>query len=136
MGRLGELTIRSIPEELEKVTGFIGTCGARVGLRNREILDSQISADEACSNAIAYAYPGTTGQIRVVCETTAGWFSITVTDDGVPFDPLAAPEPDLDASLDSTSLGGLGIHLIRTLMDEVTYERRGTQNVLTMRKKV
>lgn len=136
MTRLGELTIRSVPDELAKVTSFVGTCGARVGLRNREILDAQISADEACSNSIAYAYPSQTGRIHVACDTGNGWFTLTVTDDGVPFDPLAIPEPDLSADVDSQTLGGLGIHLIRTLMDEVEYERRDTRNVLVMRKKV
>lgn len=136
MRQLGELTIRSLPEELDKVTGFIGSCGSRLGLRNREVLDAQISTDEACSNIIAYAYPNHGGPIRVACESGDGWLVITVADDGVPFDPLAIPEPDLTSSLDEHTVGGLGIHLIRSLMDKVAYERRDGQNVLVMKKKV
>jgi len=136
MRRLGELTIRSVPEEIDKVTTFVGNCGTRIGLRNRETLDAQISADEACSNVIAYAYPGREGGIHIVCETGDGYFAVTVSDDGMPFNPLAIPEPDLTSDLDNRDLGGLGIHLIRSLMDEVDYERRDDKNVLVMKKKV
>lgn len=134
MRRLAELTIQSKPDQIDKVTDFIANCGARLGLKKRKILDAQICADEACSNAIAYAYPDAVGAIRIVCESDTARLLITVADDGVPFDPLAIPEPDLTSDLELRSVGGLGIHLIRTLMDEVRYRRDGESNVLVMTK--
>jgi len=61
---------------------------------------------------------------------------LTVSDDGVPFDPLAVAPPDTSLPLEQRPLGGLGIHLVRHLVDEVTYERRGDRNVLTLVKAV
>lgn len=136
MRHLGEMTIRSKLEELDRVTSFVASCAARVGMRRREILDSQISADEACSNVIAYAYPDSEGNIHITCDAGEGRFTITIADDGVPFNPLAIPEPDLASDADGKRLGGLGIHLIRTLMDDVRYERTDKMNVLTMLKRM
>lgn len=62
------------------------------------------------------------------------WVDLTIRDNGAPFDPLAAPEPDLNAALEDRPIGGLGVHLIRTLMDAVTYSHVDNCNVLVMRK--
>jgi serine/threonine-protein kinase RsbW len=61
---------------------------------------------------------------------------VTIEDDGVAFDPLARAAPDVTADLDEREIGGLGIHLVRTLMDGMTYERRGERNVLVIVKRV
>jgi serine/threonine-protein kinase RsbW len=58
-----------------------------------------------------------------------------VFDDGIAFDPLKVPPPDLTADLGSRPIGGLGVHFVKTLMDEVAYRRDGNRNVLTMRKR-
>ncbi len=58
-----------------------------------------------------------------------------ISDDGVAFDPLKVPPPDLTADLESRPIGGLGVHFVKTLMDEVAYRREGDRNVLTMRKR-
>lgn len=136
MRHLGELTITSKFEEIEKVTDFIANCADRLGLKRRQVLDTQICVDEACSNVIAYAYPNGAGQVLISCDHADGGFVVTVRDEGLPFDPLEIPEPDLASDLDRRPLGGLGIHLIKTLMDEVSYERDGSTNVLVMVKKV
>ena len=62
--------------------------------------------------------------------------SIQVADDGVAFNPLLAPEPDLDLAIDQRPVGGLGIHLMRTMMDDLEYKRVNGQNLLTVRKRV
>ena len=62
--------------------------------------------------------------------------TIRVEDDGRAFDPLQAPPPDLDLPLEERPVGGLGIHIVRSVMDAVEYQRRGGRNVLTMRKTI
>jgi len=62
--------------------------------------------------------------------------SIQVADDGVAFNPLLAPEPDLDLAIDQRPVGGLGIHLMRTMMDDLEYKRVNGQNLLTLRQRV
>ena len=59
---------------------------------------------------------------------------MTITDDGMPFNPLSAEAPDTDLSLEDREIGGLGIHLVRNLIDDVTYNRRIDKNVMTLVK--
>ena len=60
--------------------------------------------------------------------------TVTITDDGVPFNPLSKKAPDIDAPLEDREIGGLGIHLVRNLIDDVTYNRRIGKNVMTLVK--
>ncbi|RJQ55417.1 MAG: ATP-binding protein [Actinobacteria bacterium] len=136
MRRLGEIRICGSTDQIDKVTEFVGNCGSRIGMRQRDILDIQISADEACSNAISHGYAKGEGEIHIACDYDHDSIVLTISDNGIPFDPLGIPEPDLAKELEQRRLGGLGIHLIRTLMDEVKYHRRGDANVLVMLKKL
>ena len=91
--------------------------------------------DEAVSNAINHGYDvGVRGEIAVRLRRRPDSVLVEVEDDGRPFDPLQAPPPDLTLPLEQRPVGGLGIHLIRNLMDEVSYARVGGKNVLKMAK--
>jgi serine/threonine-protein kinase RsbW len=94
-----------------------------------------VSVDEAVSNAIAYGYPeGAHGEIAVRLRRRPGSVVLEVEDDGAPFDPLQAAPPDLTLPLADRPIGGLGIHLIRNLMDEMSYARRDGRNILKLVK--
>jgi serine/threonine-protein kinase RsbW len=94
-----------------------------------------VSVDEAVSNAIAYGYPeGAHGEIAVRLRRRPGSVVLEVEDDGAPFDPLQAAPPDLTLPLAERPIGGLGIHLIRNLMDEMSYARRDGRNILKLVK--
>jgi anti-sigma regulatory factor (Ser/Thr protein kinase) len=96
-----------------------------------------VSVDEAVSNAIKHGYPGDVrGEIAVRLRRRSGSVVVEIEDDGMPFDPLQAPPPDLTLSLDERPIGGLGIHLMRNLMDEMSYARRDGRNVLKLVKNV
>ena len=96
-----------------------------------------VSIDEAVSNAIAHGYPdGGRGEIGVRLRRRPDSVVLEIEDDGAPFDPLQMPAPDLTLPLEQRPIGGLGIHLIRNLMDEVSYARREGRNVLKLVKKL
>jgi len=90
------------------------------------------------ANVISYAYPkGTRGHVEVVAYVENDVLSLAVKDHGVPFDPTKHTEVDIDAELDERSVGGLGIHLMRTIMDTMQYERtENGYNVVRMTKKL
>ena len=94
-----------------------------------------VALDEAVSNAINHGYDaGVGGEIAVRLRRRPDSVLVEVEDDGRPFDPLQAPPPDLTLPLEQRPVGGLGIHLIRNLMDELSYARVGGRNVLKMAK--
>jgi len=97
----------------------------------------RVAADEVLMNVIQHAHPGGgEHRVRVRLELVGARARLEISDDGQPFDPLAAPPPDTAASLAERSVGGLGIHLVRELMDEVYYQRSGDRNVLVMTKQL
>jgi serine/threonine-protein kinase RsbW len=115
----------------ERVEGF----GAAQGLSANVVNALNVVLDEAVSNAINHGYDaGVRGEIAVrLCRAGDGVL-LEVEDDGRPFDPLQTPPPDLSLPLERRPIGGLGVHLIRNLMDEVSYARVGGRNVLKMVK--
>ena len=89
------------------------------------------------SNVILYAYPKETdGLVDVEAYLRKDSLEFLVVDSGVPFDPTAAPLTDISLSAENRSIGGLGIHLVRELMDTVSYERKDEKNYLRMIKKI
>lgn len=104
---------------------------------NPDVADSlNLALEEAVVNVINYAYPeGTVGEVIIDAATNDTAITFTVTDSGKPFDPTAREEVDIDANVEDRPIGGLGIHLVRQIMDNVRYERRGEKNVLILTKK-
>ena len=91
--------------------------------------------DELVTNCIKYAYSDTHEHvIDVELQIADGDLTVTVVDDGQPFNPLTIPEPDTSVAIEDRPLGGLGIHLLRKLSDRMTYERRGNQNRVVLVK--
>ena len=88
-------------------------------------------------NVISYAYPeGTEGSIDIEVTEHEGVLTITLIDSGKTFDPTTQGIVDITAGLEDRPIGGLGIHLIRTIMDKLVYERKGGKNILTMNKHI
>ena len=93
--------------------------------------------EELLKNVISYAYRDDEDlDIEVKMESTGKRLTVTIADDGVPFNPLSAGAPDIDAPLEEREIGGLGIHLVRNLMDDVSYHRRIDRNVMTLVKDI
>ena len=111
--------------------------GSEQGLATNVVNALNVALDEAVSNAINHGYDaGMRGEIAVRLRRETDRVEVEVEDDGRPFDPLQVPPPDLTLPLERRPIGGLGIHLIRNLMDEVSYARRDGRNVLKMAKRL
>ncbi|MCI0552388.1 MAG: ATP-binding protein [Anaerolineae bacterium] len=122
-------------EYLGEIREFVGEI-ARAG-GSQDVYDIQLAADEAASNIIEHAYESVkNGVLDISCGVKDGTLTIIMVDYGESFEPSAIPLPDLKADLSERKIGGLGIFLMRKLMDEVHYEsRRDKSNVLTMIKR-
>jgi sigma-B regulation protein RsbU (phosphoserine phosphatase) len=95
----------------------------------------KLAFDEFLNNIVSYGFPdGGEHEIDVSVEKFDQRLTITIIDDGVPFNPFQKETPDLDASLEDRQIGGVGIHLVRELMDEVSYRRGVDRNIVTLIK--
>ena len=107
------------------------------GFSDKDVYNIQLATDEAASNIIEHAYEKISdGVVDLSCGMQGDTITIILTDHGESFDPSEVPLPDLKADLSNRKIGGLGIFLMRKLMDEVRYEPRPDKsNTLTMTKR-
>jgi serine/threonine-protein kinase RsbW len=124
-------------EFLDEIREFVGEIARTGGFGDKDVYNIQLATDEAASNIIEHAYEGVSdGVLDLSCGVEKEAIRIVLIDYGEPFDPSAIPMPDLKADLSDRKIGGLGIFLMRKLMDEVHYEPRDDKsNVLTMIKR-
>ena len=121
-------------ENLLVIAEFISRSMSQLGIEEG-VFEVQTAVDEACTNIIKHAYSAEGGVITVTCEMGDSDFIVTIRDKGKPFDPSSVPPPDLDGDLDKRKIGGLGIYLMRKLMDDVSYHFDVVKgNKLVMRK--
>lgn len=124
--RIGELSV--LAEKLE-------TLAARWRLESALVMNLNLVLEEALSNIIFYAFRDQdVHKIRISITREGDRLTIRIRDDGIPFDPTAAPAPDTSLPAGERPIGGLGILLISKLMDNVHYARIDNQNVLTLTK--
>lgn len=91
-----------------------------------------LALDEILTNVISYAFAdGKSHAIEIHLACSDGYLTALVSDDGAPFDPLSQPAPDVHVPVEQRKIGGLGIHLLRKLMDRADYQRRDGRNILT-----
>jgi serine/threonine-protein kinase RsbW len=96
-----------------------------------------VALDELLKNTIDYGFAGRPdGEVCVAVELAADRVTVTLTDDGGPFDPFEGISPDTTLAVEARRIGGLGIHLVRKMMDEVSYQRRDDRNVVVLAKRL
>ena len=122
---------------LDDMREFVAQAARDAGLDEKEVYAVQLATDEACTNIIEHAYQGIeSGQVEITCNLCAEGLTIILHDHGRPFDPGRVPPPNLCNDLSRRGIGGLGLYIIRSLMDELRYETSPeTGNVLTMTKR-
>ena len=134
-----ELTVNATSDQIETVTDFVNGLLADLGCPDDVRIDIDVAIDELLGNIVRYAYKPGTGTVTVRAETDKDPPGLTVTfmDHGIPFNPLAETRPDTTSlPVRERSIGGLGLFMVRELMDEMTYSYRDGQNVLTVRKAI
>ncbi len=115
-------TIRSDTGQLESVRGFVESAAREFGFDDDDVSNIVLAVDEACTNIIKHAYGGAaTGEIRIEIRPKGKTFSIHILDSGKPFDPEGIEPPNLRKHLTEFRRGGLGVYLMRRLMDKVEY---------------
>lgn len=122
---------------LDEIRDFVGDIARKGGFNEKEIYAIQLATDEAASNVIEHAYEGTPdAELEISCGMQGDAITIVLRDHGKPFDPSSVRQPNLKADLSERQVGGLGIYLMRKLMDEVRYESAGKGgNLLTLIKR-
>jgi len=124
-------------EYLDEIRDLVAQVAREGGFTEKEIYSLQLAADEAASNIIEHAYEGVSdANLVVTCDIRGEMMVISMRDSGIPFDPSKVKQPNLKADLSDRQIGGLGVYLMRKIMDEVRYESNAkTGNLLTMTKR-
>lgn len=133
---LKKLIVPARDEELDKVQDFIK---AELDANNcsvRTQIQLQIAVEEIFVNIAHYAYESEDGvvEVRLDIGKKARAIEITFIDSGKPYNPLKKPDPDITLSADNRSIGGLGIYMVKRIMDGITYKYKDNRNILTIIK--
>ena len=128
------LTLKNDLSELARSAEAIEAHGESHGWPMKWIMNLNLSLDELLTNVISYGYrDDEEHEIRVTLTEEEGSLAVVLEDDGIPFDPFSdAPVPDIGADVEERPIGGLGVHFVKSLMDEVAYERRDDRNRITL----
>ncbi|MBQ3002764.1 MAG: ATP-binding protein [Clostridia bacterium] len=133
-----ELTIAATVENIETVTDFVNEQLESLDCPPKAQMQIDIAIDELFGNIAHYAYNPEIGSATVRVEVTENPLAVVITfiDNGVPYDPLAKEDPDVTLSAEERGIGGLGIYMVKKTMDEITYEYKDGQNILSIKKKI
>ena len=132
-----ELTLQNDVREVKTLNAFVKQVMAELDIEKSLAKKIQLAVEEAVVNVIDYAYPtGVIGEITLKVFADCQWMSFVIIDSGVAFDPTERKKADITLSAEDRPIGGLGILLLRELMDSINYERTGGKNILTLKKQI
>ena len=127
------LTLVNDLRQVSLLSGFVDRIRKENDLAPALAARIHLALEEAVCNVIMYAYPeGTAGTLDLDAVREGNRLQFTLSDRGKAFDPTAVPEADLTTRVEDRPIGGLGIHLVRSIMDSIRYKRLDGMNVLTM----
>jgi sigma-B regulation protein RsbU (phosphoserine phosphatase) len=131
------LSLKNDIHEVSKLNAFQKSFYEKLNIEKSLARRLQLAVEETVVNVIDYAYPiGINGDITVKMMWDGNTLKIVVVDTGVMFDPTLVETPDTSLMVEERRVGGLGIHLVRKLMDSVNYEREDGKNILTLVKNI
>lgn len=124
-----------LPARLEYLKGLVQSvsdCALSQGFDGIRIGEINLALEEAFVNICNYSYPAKTGDATITCQTDDNRLIIEISDSGIPFDITQLADHDITAPAEARKIGGLGIFLIKKMMDAVTYRREQDRNILNL----
>ena len=133
-----QITMEAEVQNIQKIIDFIDNALDEWGATVKTKYQIDVAADEILVNISHYAYQPQTGDVtvRLDLDEATRMLTIVFTDSGMPFDPLQKPDPDVTLPKEERQIGGLGIFIVKKIMDAVDYLREGGRNILTLHKQI
>ncbi len=136
MAEQTHLVLRNDMADLPAVTAALSSFCEQHGINEGAVFDLTLALEEIFTNITRHAYEDREPhEIDLVIRKQGDWLTLRVADDGRPFDPSKAAPPDLDLPPEKRAVGGLGIHLVKSLTDALEYRREDGRNVVTVKKR-
>ena len=129
-----ELKVPAEVDKLQDVLDFTDALLEENSCPMKAMMHIDIALEELFVNIANYAYPESKGEALIRVRVTPEYAEITLIDSGIPYDPLAKPDPDITLSAEKRKIGGLGIFMSKKLMDDIVYEYSDGKNILTIKK--
>jgi len=131
------IKLKNSIKEIQKINQFLDEFGKQQNLTIQTRQALNLSLEEIFTNIVLHGYNHEEDhKITIQFNYSDGSLFIFIEDEGIPFNPLEVARPNINAALEDRQVGGLGIHLVRSLMDQVTYKREDNKNILTLKKKI
>ena len=134
VGKEERLVLDATIENVEKALDYVGNSIRELPFENKIKHHIEVAVDEIVSNVARYAYGNDSGSVSVKVDTDDKGVVITITDSGVPYNPLEKEDPDTTLSADERGIGGYGIFIVKKVMDDISYEYKDNKNIFKMRK--
>ena len=129
--------LKSNLSELDTLCQHLEDFGKKIGLSKKMIFEINLALDELFTNIISYGFNDEDEHsIKITISQQKDELCLCIEDDGVPFNPVDFETSDVACSVENCKIGGLGIHIIRKLMDDICYRRCDDKNILTLKKKI
>lgn len=131
-----QLTLNNNIEEIPRLAMFVDMICEEANAPMSMSMSLNLALEEAVTNVMLYAYPAETkGKVKIVCrKRKQGDLSFSIIDSGMPFDPTLVKEADITLGVEERPIGGLGIFLVKEIMDQVSYKHVNGKNMLTLVK--
>ena len=131
-----KLDIEADVSNLDKVLAFVDEQLEAYGCSPKIQMQIDVAVEEIFVNIASYAYNPEKGSAGICVETQEDPLVVTITftDNGIPYDPLKKPDPDVTLSAEERQIGGLGIYMVKKSMDDISYEYKDGRNILTIKK--
>ena len=134
---MAEITLEARVESLDRVLGFVDEQLESMECGTKTQIQIDVAVEEMYVNVASYAYEDRVGMVTIRIEESAPrTVSITMIDEGIPYNPLEKPDPDITLPAEKRGIGGLGIYMVKKSMDDMIYEHRDGKNILTLVKKL
>ncbi len=130
-----ELEVTTSLDAVEAVLEFVRLELERAGVPTKQEIQIAVAVEEILVNIVRYAYPAMGGWVKVGVQVQDSCVQIRFEDQGVPFDPVTHPAPDVTLTAEEREIGGLGILMVKRTMDDVAYRHTGEKNILCLTKK-